>query len=273
MTPVSVLVISHERDTHLRRQQDALARTPGWDEAVVAFLNQPDEPWDKAPARVRTLHHASPGLALAAGRNAAARAARGDVLVFLDVDCLPEADTVASLARECAPGRVVMADPHYLPPGWAPPLDPGPLALPHPSRASLGFGRSEAWPMFWSLGFAVRADDFARVGGFDEAYAGYGGEDTDLAFRCREAGLELWLSRARVLHQAHAVHRPPLHHLTSIVTNAHRFRERWDVWPMEGWLSAFADRGFIAVGEERIEVLRTPTDAEVAATRVEDARF
>jgi hypothetical protein len=38
---------------------------------------------------------------------------------------------------------------------------------------------------------------------------------------------------------------PPVEHLPDIVANAHRFRARWRRWPMEGWLSAFADAGLV----------------------------
>ncbi|GAB3624730.1 glycosyltransferase [Mariniluteicoccus endophyticus] len=268
-----MLVLTRDRDTHLLRQQEALQRTPGWDEAVVAFVGQPDEPWDAPPPRVGTVHLDTPDLDLSAGRNAAARAATGDVLVFLDVDCLPGPGAIARLAAQCRPGRLVMAEPRYLPPGWTPPADPVPLAEPHPARADLAPGPSTEWHMFWSLGFAITAADFAALGGFDESYAGYGGEDTDFAFRCRDAGMGLWWSTASVLHQAHAVHRPPLHHFASILTNARRFRERWGIWPMEGWLTAFSERGLIEVGPDELRVLREPTYAEVAATRLPDARF
>lgn len=273
MKSASTVVITHERDEHLLRQQDALARESGWDEAVVCFMDQPTEPWPQPPARVRTIHLDGPDLNLAAARNTAARVARSEVLVFLDVDCLPAPGAVTELAAQCRPGRVVMADPHYLPPGWEPPADPVRAAQPHPRRTDLPRGRSDQWHMFWSLGFAMRADDFWTVGGFDEAFRGYGGEDTDFAFRCRDASLELWLSRARVLHQAHAVHRPPLQHLSSIVVNAHRFHDRWGTWPMEGWLTEFADRGLVSLGPDHLDVVRLPTDEELAASLVPDAAF
>lgn len=273
MTSVSVLVITHRRDDHLLHQQRALQRVPGWDEAVVTFINQPDVPWAAAPPRVRVEHLTADGLALAQARNHAARAGRGEVLVFLDVDCLPGPGTIARLADECQPGRVVMAEPRYLPPSWTPNTSPESVALPHHSRAGLPVGRTDAWHMFWSLGFAMRADDFASVGGFDEGYSGYGGEDTDFAFACRRAGMELWLSSAPVFHQAHAVHRPPLQHTSSIVINARRFRERWGTWPMEGWLAALASRGLVAWGDDDLELLREPTAQELADSLVPDARF
>lgn len=273
-----MLVLTHERDQHLLRQAETLLHTQGWDECVVTFINQDAEPWDVPPPGFRTRHLDAEGLALAAARNASAFEARGDVLVFLDVDCLVDAHTLPRLVADCAPGRVVMAEPLYLPPTWTPGVDvPDPdlpaLALPNPARSGVHAGRSQQWHMFWSLGFALHAADFRQVGGFDEDYSGYGGEDTDFAFRCRDAGMQLWFSRAQVFHQAHAVHRPPLQHLDSIVRNARAFRQRWGVWPMEGWLTAFADMGLVRWDAEQLVVLRPVTDAELAASHLPDARF
>ncbi|WP_409241961.1 glycosyltransferase family 2 protein, partial [Caballeronia sp. INML3] len=39
--------------------------------------------------------------------------------------------------------------------------------------------------MFWSLNFACHLNTFEQIGGFDDAYTGYGGEDTDFAFRAK----------------------------------------------------------------------------------------
>ena len=67
-------------------------------------------------------------------------------------------------------------------------IDPGSRAC---DRAPCGTAQPAGWPtqlaaedeyrLFWSLSFAVTGD-VVRVGGFDEAYEGYGGEDTDFAF-------------------------------------------------------------------------------------------
>lgn len=273
MTHVSVLVLTHGRDRHLLRQAETLLHAQGWDECVVTFVNQDAEPWPTPPPGFRTQHLDADGLALAAARNASASAAHGDLLVFLDVDCLVDDRTLLLLLADCAPGRLAMVDPRYLPPTWEPGDDVHPVALPNPARSGVHPGASLQWHMFWSLGFAITADDFRRVGGFDESYSGYGGEDTDFAFRCRDAGMELWFSRARVFHQAHAVHRPPLQHLDSIVRNAHAFRDRWGTWPMEGWLGAFADMGLVRWTPDELVVLRPATEAELAASHLPDARF
>jgi GT2 family glycosyltransferase len=128
---------------------------------------------------------------------------------------------------------------------------------------------TDAVELFWSLSFAVLRRTFLeRIGGFDEGFTGYGGEDTDLAFSARAAGVPLaWVPEAIAYHQDHEHHDPPLHHLRDIAVNARRFRERWDVWPMEGWLCAFVDAGLVRWDGRDLEVLRDPTPAELARTR------
>ena len=52
----------------------------------------------------------------------------------------------------------------------------------------------------------------------DEAYRGYGGEETDLAARLAASGLPTyWVGGARAYHQHHPVHVPPLQHFDAIL--------------------------------------------------------
>lgn len=121
------------------------------------------------------------------------------------------------------------------------------LADPHPARPVLGAG--DVLPaadlrLFWSLSFALSVRHWRAVGGFDEAYVGYGGEDTDFGQRLGAAGGRLlWVGGARAHHQHHPTSSPPVQHVQDVVANANRFAARWGWWPMEGWLEAFAERG------------------------------
>ena len=56
-------------------------------------------PPDGSPLNVRVLHQEDRGFGLARARNTGARAANGDILVFLDCDMLPEAGWLAEHAR------------------------------------------------------------------------------------------------------------------------------------------------------------------------------
>lgn len=46
-----------------------------------------------------------------------------------------------------------------------------------------------------------------------------------------------------------------MQHLADIVANARCFRSKWGVWPMRGWLRAFADAGLIRWGSDDIELV------------------
>jgi GT2 family glycosyltransferase len=289
MTGTSVLVITGGRDEHLARVLAGLERAdPRPDEVVVVFMNQPDGRVPATGLRVVASHVDAPGrLPLAAARNRAADLARGEVLVFLDVDCIPSTAAVGTLAAavRAHPGTLVMGSPRYLLPGWVPdarvttgvPDDDRlrELSVPHPARAHLGEGPSQDWHLVWTLVLAMGSADFDRLGGFDEGFSGYGAEDTDFAFRARQAGLALRSCPATVFHQHHGVHRPPLHHFIDILVNARRFRHVHGTWPMEGWLGQFRDLGLVDWDPEgdRLAVLRTPTDAEVEAARQPAAAF
>lgn len=79
--------------------------------------------------------------------------------------------------------------------------------------------------LFWSVAFGVRRRTFEALGGFDEAYVGYGAEDTDFGFAARRADVSLVLSgEACAFHQHHPVSDPPIEHLDAIIRNAQVFR-------------------------------------------------
>ena len=205
-------------------------------------------------------------LPLARARNAAAAAAleRGaDLLVFLDVDCVPSPGLVAGYARaavdpavRAAPGPVLLCGPvAYLPARGPGHLTGGPGAASRggPRRTRHARPRHpeqvvaadpSQWWLFWSLSFAVTAPDWTRFGGFCEEYRGYGGEDTDVAATVRSLGGSLfWVGGAEAHHQHHPVQDPPVHHLEAIVRNAAVFHRRWGWWPMTGWLEQFRAAG------------------------------
>lgn len=207
-------------------------------------------------------------LPLARARNLAASTAEeagAEVLVFLDVDCIPEPGLVEGYANAVVDPDTVAAKgpgPHLWCGTTGRLRKVAEVAYPVEDLAALR-GLSERSPgrpaprprvavaeadvnRFWSLSFALTPADFRALGGFDEAYVGYGGEDTDLAQRLRAAGGRLWwLGGAEAHHQWHESHSPPLQHVADVVRNGRVFAERWGWWPMEGWLEQFAERGLV----------------------------
>jgi hypothetical protein len=249
-----LITIVAGRHAHLRRQQDGIrAGTVLPDMRVVVAMDAAEARYRAlcgSTAEVVTLPRRGAGLPLARARNAGARRAltRGaELLVFLDVDCVPSPALLERYVAVATDDAVSCGTVGYLPPD--PPQDLAAAAVPHPARPVPR--DDEVIPagdhrLFWSLSFAITATAWERAGGFSEAYTGYGGEDTDFGQRARAAGLDLhWVGGADAYHQHHPVSDPPVEHLDDILRNGARFAARWGWWPMEGWLRAFAERGLV----------------------------
>ena len=93
------------------------------------------------------------------------------------------------------------------------------------------------------------------LGGFDERFTGYGGEDTDFAERARLAGLPVWWTGdATAFHQDHGGGGLPTQHLVAIVRNASLFHTLHGWWPMRGWLKEFERLGLIDFDGNSLQV-------------------
>jgi GT2 family glycosyltransferase len=261
----AVITLVSGRQQHLVNQHRALiGSTILPDRYVVVAIDDEDVPgWDPpGPLRphVVPLSADPAGLPLARARNLGARTAAelgAELLIFLDVDCLPSAELVAAYAATAAAdetaGHLLCGPVAYLPPPPAAGYDlatVADLADPHPGRPAPAPGEvvvdRDGHRLFWSLSFALSTGTWTTVGGFDEAYVGYGGEDTDFGQRAARCGVPLtWVGAARAHHQFHPVSDPPVEHVEDIVRNAGIFHDRWGFWPMETWLDAFADRGLV----------------------------
>ena len=279
---LAVVTIVHGRHEHLERQlwglrqqrrlPDAHVVVAMDDSRVDAAAREHAGGWEVqvAPIGSRNGH-----LPLAAARNLGvdvAAATGADRVVLLDVDCIPSAGLLERYAGvldsvgrrtpdvpqpDVVGGPVVLAgEVAYLPPTPAGRdyRDLGLAALsglapPHPARPVLAADEvrpAQDLRLFWSLSFALTVSSWRAVGGFDEGYVGYGGEDTDFGQRLDAAdGRLLWVGGALAHHQHHPTSSPPVQHVHDVVTNANRFAERWGWWPMEGWLEEFAARGLV----------------------------
>ena len=236
-------------------------------------------------------------------RNLGAARATHDLLIFLDVDCIVAPTFIEQLSAklQAQPNGLLMGQPRYL---TRPLSNEESLALQkgaltndylnhlsvyNPYRDNFDAKQSistEAAPTaikktndygaFWSLCFAIKREQFEQIGGFDAQYTGYGAEDTDFAFTARQLDINFYLTADLVYHQQHAVYRPPLNHLESIIINANRFYQKWQCWPMGGWLEQFSEMGLIDWTNEQsnsITLLRQPSSKEIELAYCADAAY
>ena len=304
--PVSVITTCYGRNTHLYNLLAALANssTPP---AEVIIVNDDADPkrlneYALNIVQIPTTNDGNDKQArfdIGHNRNIGATHASFDALIFLDVDCLVAADSIAGLYSKLTahPNALLMGQPKYLTrplsAAESAALSAGmlnnaaldalsvynpyrPNFAPTDSLAPAAMTQTEDFGAFWSLCFAITRQQFDALGGFDTAYVGYGAEDTDFAFRARACGMPFYLTAEIVYHQQHSVCRPPLNHLDSIVINANRFYDQWQHWAMAGWLGEFAELGLIewqAAQTAPITLLRAPTEKELEASHCPDAPF
>ncbi|MGH7565821.1 MAG: glycosyltransferase family 2 protein, partial [Gemmatimonadota bacterium] len=139
-----------------------------------------------------------PGLA----RNRGAEEARGEILVFLDDDCVPDPDWLAELdlALAASPGAGVGGHTVNALPG-----NPYSSA----SQALIDYlyeyyNREAARePMFTTSNLALPRTEFARIGGFDRRFSLAGGEDRELCLRWARSGRELRYAPGAIVRHAH----------------------------------------------------------------------
>ena len=275
---VSVLTLARGRETHLRNLVAGLARQTLLPAELVIGVMQ-DTLFEGLPPTPFPIHqHLVPGdpVPLAEARNVVAAAATGRDLVFLDVDCIPARGLVADYCEHLAAFEgVLMGEVRYLPQGAATQsatdeaLDE--VGVKHEDRGGPpkegAFGMVSDYRCFWSLNFALRAATFARAGGFDAGYVGYGGEDTDFGRTLFARDIPLaWCRGARAYHQYHPHYMPPVHHLASVLRNAERFCAKWGYHTMDHWLRAFTLMGLITRDENGYRILREPGEADFALT-------
>ena len=278
MNKISVLTLTRNRTPHLRNLLKGLACSSLLpDECVVVHMNEPapDEHSFEMPFPCHhyAYHSEVSDLPLAQARNFAAQKATGNILLFLDVDCIPSRQMVAAYAEAMtqAPDALTMGSVRYLKQmlnsDWTEPVLLS-QSKPHPKRDISPVAPLIVEPdygLFWSLSFCLGRSLFAQIGRFSECYPSYGAEDTDFAWKARSRGVPLlWVPEALSFHQYHQSETPPWNNFHSIVHNAKVFRRRWGHWPMESWLSVFAEEGYLdwEMGGDRIEVIRVPAAAQ-----------
>ena len=196
-------------------------------EVVVVDDGSP-EPLERprsTPLDVKVVRQEDLGFGLARARNTGVRAAAHDILLFLDGDMLPEADWLAAHARwhHAVPDAMTLGFRVHVPvdgvdaemirrrPGTLKELFAGRKASladfrwfePHLRRTGdLTSKADDLFRMAASGHFGVGRGFYELVGGFDESFTQWGGEDTEFGYRAwTRGGLLVPLREAFAWHQ------------------------------------------------------------------------
>jgi len=188
-------IIPFRRDVRaLARSLDALTPLPANSELIIvtdAALEDCRPVAIRHGARIVALpRHGGP----AAARNAAARAATGDVLVFVDADVVVSRDALSRLTsifrNQPATAAAFGAYDDQ-------PADPGFVSqYKNLSHSLIHHTSSAEARTFWAGFGAVRRHAFDALGGFDERFGRSSVEDIDLGYRLTEAGYHIRLDPA-----------------------------------------------------------------------------
>ena len=210
---VSVIVAHYQQPRQLARTLAALARQSYAGELEVIVVDDGSDDPPSVPAGVQLVRQPRDGARRSAARNRGVRSSRGAVLCFLDADTTPERDYVTALTRlpALAPEAVTVGrrrhadfaaaaiDADVATAGPAGEL-PSPRWLADGYRASgdLHHAGPRAFRFVISAVLACTRWFFDEVGGFDESFDAYGGEDWEWAHRA-------WLGGAIFAHVPAAV--------------------------------------------------------------------
>ncbi len=148
------------------------------------------------PADVTFLRTEKP-VSAAVARNLGAKHAMGELLLFVDADCLMHPTTVERLLP-CHTKRPRAVCGGISPEGQSYWTRCDNLLVFADFLSTSPPGTREFLP---SLNFSLPRELFLHVGGFDETFPGAAGEDLDLSLRLREAGHELYFEpHASIAH-------------------------------------------------------------------------
>jgi GT2 family glycosyltransferase len=193
---LSVVIPTCGRPDCLRRALEGLRQQhlPETDFEVLVVDDGGDPPADPTAVshadRLKLKVIRKPNGGLASARNAGARAARGELLVFMDDDIEPCADFLRAHLAAHGPDRRVVA------------LG----SLPYPADLEITpflyyLERVRHYDLFLRYpsgdipmpplngNSSVRRAEFQAAGGYDEDFSSYGGEDTEMGWRLLQRGV------------------------------------------------------------------------------------
>lgn len=219
---ISVIVITYNRPAALERVLQGLATqrsapcevivgddgsAPTARQCVRAFGRS------RQPNNIVHVHQQDKGFRAGQLRNKCVARSTGDFLLFLDGDCIPRPGFVAGYRRRARAGEFLFGRRVLVNREWTREIERHGSDLLRPRLPSLVLRRlrgeinsllklylapvpmartnSRRWKRMRSCNFGIWRTDFLAVNGFDEAYEGWGFEDSDLTLRLQNHGVRL----------------------------------------------------------------------------------
>ena len=166
----------------------------------------------RSPVPMQHIWQPDDGFRLATARNRGTMAARGEYMVFLDGDCIPQRDFIAQHRRLAQKGYLVTGSRILLSEALTARILTEHIDLPSTSTAAkCGFrmqghmnkvlqvmlrlpdiGRARhrfSWRRIKGCNLGMWRRDLETINGFDEGFRGWGHEDSDLVVRMFNAGI------------------------------------------------------------------------------------
>ncbi|OQY27117.1 MAG: hypothetical protein B6244_11580 [Candidatus Cloacimonetes bacterium 4572_55] len=199
----SVIIPCYNGPEFIRSCLDCFRIQTHLDFEVVVVDDGSDHPLDidpdTYPFSLRILSHPK-NRGRAAARNTGVRAARNDLIIFLDSDMIVSSDFIAAhvAAHELGECGAIVGDIRFTD-QWS----GQPLAKYFDTRgaAKLKSGKEIPYRYFVTGNASTRKSLLISIGLFDEGFPKYGGEDLELACRLHEQGIRFaHCPAARSLH-------------------------------------------------------------------------
>lgn len=223
---------------------------------------------DRWETVVRPVQADRRSLPLAAARDLAAQTAvahGAQVLIFLDCTLIPGSRTLERFGEAVEAGMSHSTESQEPPVLWTGRIldlpEPSPtgvaypmgrlreIARPDPATPVMVPGQRELdqpWSTFTGSAFAIRAQDYERIGGFCDRYVGDGLQDADLAESARQMGARLIRLGGATAYRQPVAGPSLAEQARDALRHSEIWFERWGRTPEHPWLDGLARGGWLS---------------------------
>jgi len=199
---ISVIIPAYNAEKTIRRALEAVMKQDVSEpfEVIVVDDGSQDATAQIVRAFPSVVYIHQPNAGSAAARNRGAAAARGEVFLFTDSDCVPHPDWVRLMTAAFRDGGAGAVAGSY---GIANPQS----RLAAVIHDEIMYRHKQLMPdepkVLGSYNFAVLRHVFQNIDGFDEGYRTASGEDNDLSYRLIGAGYKIVFARNALVDHHH----------------------------------------------------------------------